>query len=271
MASTSATLSLGDSGDAVKTVQLALAKLGFHLSGTGYFGNATDTAVSAFQRAAGLFPGGIVDDQTLDAIQAAVGKKSASDLAPDGHQSAPQPHKTVVANVGRPLWLEAGVNLIGTKERPGSGDNEVIIDWAKDEGGAIAKEYDHDSIPWCALFADHCLRLADIKGPGTLWALDFGNPSKWPAVKLAGPAVGAFAPMLRNGGGHIGIVAGKDQNGNIMLLGGNQTDAVNIKPFASTRLNKGFWWPKSVPVPARVGIASLPIVRSDGQVSHNEA
>jgi uncharacterized protein (TIGR02594 family) len=261
--------SLGDSGDAVKTIQVALAKLGYHLNGTGYFGNATDVAVTAFQRAAGLTPDGDVGDKTLAAIQAAVGNKAPADLAPDGHSTSPVPSKTVVANIGRPLWLEAGIHLIGTQEGPGTRDNQVIIDWAKDEGGEIAKEYDHDSIPWCALFANHCLRMADLKGTGTLWALDFAG--HWPAVKLNGPAVGAFAPMLRNGGGHIGIVAGKDQNGSIMLLGGNQSDAVNIKPFATSRLNQGFWWPKSVPLPTRIGMASLPVIRSDGQVSHNEA
>lgn len=32
--------------------------------------------------------------------------------------------------------------------------------------------------------------------------------------------------MLRDGGGHIAIVVGRDQHGNIMGLGGNQSDAV---------------------------------------------
>lgn len=260
---------IGDSGPEVKTIQQALAALGYPLQGTGYFGNGTDTAVTAFQRSAGLVADGDVGEETLLALQAAVGHKAAEDLAPAGHTTVPDPAHTVVAHVGRPLWLEAGIGLVGTHEGPGARDNQTIIDWARDEGGDIAAEYTHDSIPWCALFANHCLRMADLKGTGTLWALDFAG--KWPAIKLAGPAVGAFAPMLRSGGGHIGIVAGKDQNGNVMLLGGNQSDAVSIRPFASTRLNRGFWWPKDVPVPARTGMASLPIVRSDGQISHNEA
>jgi len=77
--------------------------------------------------------------------------------------------------------------------------------------------------------------------------------------------------MLRDGGGHIGIVVGLDQHGNAMLLGGNQSDAVNIKPFARSRLNKGFWWPASVPLPGKIGFSSLPIVQSDGKISRNEA
>src|SRR5688572_22671094 len=43
-------LSLGDSGPTVRAIQLALARLGYDLQGTGYFGGATDTAVTDFQR-----------------------------------------------------------------------------------------------------------------------------------------------------------------------------------------------------------------------------
>ncbi len=77
--------------------------------------------------------------------------------------------------------------------------------------------------------------------------------------------------MLRNGGGHITIVAGKDQNGHIMGLGGNQSDSVSIAPFAMSRLNKGFWWPRDVPPPVQFGLNTLPLVRSDGRLSNNEA
>lgn len=259
-------LTLGDAGPAVRSVQLALAAIGYQLTGTGYFGNSTDAAVTGFQMAAGITPDGDVGPETAAALDAATGAHPGN-ISDATHP--PTKIKTVVAQVGRPLWLEAGLRLIGTKEAPGAKDNPNIIDWAKQEGGDISKEYDHDSVPWCALFADHCLRLADIKGPGTLWALDFAG--KWPSVKLNGPAVGAFAPMLRSGGGHITIVVGRDQRGNVMGLGGNQSDAVNIEPFAVSRLNKGFWWPKSIALPAKTGINNLPIVLSNGQVSHNEA
>lgn len=250
---------LGSSGPVVKEIQLGLRKLGYPLSGTGFFGNATDTAVEAFQKRAGLTVDGVVGTGTAQAIDRALG----SNLA--------EVPKTVVNEIERPLWLQAGLKFIGTKEVPGAKDSAIIIDWAKDEGGDIAKTYTHDSIPWCALFANMTLTKVGLKGTESLWALDFAG--QWPSVKLIGPAVGAFAPMVRDGGGHIGIVVGRDQHGNVMLLGGNQSDAVNIKPFATTRLNKGFWWPSSVPTPAadKIGLSRLPIVQSDGKISHNEA
>ena len=254
---------MGSTGPVVQAIQLALKAVGYQLSGTGYFGPATDVAVSTFQKRAGLKVDGTVGPQTAAAIDAALAPKPAT------LPTQPTPPAAPPEEIGRPLWLEAGIKLLGTHEGVGGKDNPAILDWAKEEGGDIAKEYTHDEIPWCALFANHILTHVGLKGTETLWALDFAG--KWPAIKLAGPAVGAFAPMLRNGGGHITVVVGKDQNGNIMGLGGNQSDAVTIAPFATSRLNKGFWWPESVPLPKQVGIASLPVVKSDGKVSSKES
>lgn len=248
---TAKVLKLGDSGPTVAALQLRLRDLGAGLKGTGYFGNGTDTAVEAFQRTHGLAVDGVVGPETALAL----------DMA-----DVEMPVNAV--DFSRPLWFQAGIALIGTKEFAGARDNPVIIQWAKDEGGDIAKEYTHDSIPWCALFANHCLTKAGLKGTETLWALDFAG--NWPSVRLPGPAVGAFAPMLRDGGGHIMQIAGRDQHGNPMGLGGNQRDAVNIEAFARSRLNKGFWWPKGVSLPPAFGFDSLPVVLSDGRVSTAE-
>jgi hypothetical protein len=47
------------------------------------------------------------------------------------------------------------------------------------------------------------LTKVGLQGTETLWALDWSN---W-GTRLPGPAVGAFAPMKRQGGGHIAIGA----------------------------------------------------------------
>lgn len=246
---------LGDQGPVVVAIQQALAARGYPLKGTGYFGNATDTAVEAFQRHSGLHVDGEVGDLTAAALDATI----------------PLTTSVVHAEISTPLWLQAGYKLLGVHEGVGSKDNPEIIDWAKEEGGDIARSYTHDSIPWCALLANHLLTSVGLKGTGTLWALDFANPAKWPCVRLDAIAVGCFMPMERSGGGHITICAGKDGAGHAMGLGGNQSDAVTIAAFALSRLNKGFWWPKGVPLPAKTGFGSLPIVSSSGKISTNEA
>jgi uncharacterized protein (TIGR02594 family) len=254
----SASLSLGSQGQAVQQLQNALAQLGYPLKGTGYFGGATDTAVVDFQKRQGLGSDGVVGPQTAAALDRAIAARAGA--------PAPTPAAAVSDPVGRPLWLTEAVKWINTKEGPGDADNPQILEWAREEGGSIAHDYTHDSIPWCALFANMVLVKVGLKGTGTLWALDFAT---W-GVPLAGPAVGAFAPMRREGGGHIAIVVGRDQHGNLMCIGGNQGDEVSILPFPASR-PVGFRFPSGVSLPAQVGFATLPIVQSDGRVSTREA
>lgn len=252
-------LKLGDQGPSVIAVQLALKRIGFALSGSGYFGPGTDTAVSAFQKRVGLPADGEVGPRTAAAIDLEMGKlnrSGATQLPLVG--TAPQ-------EVSRPLWLEAGIKLIGTKERIGGKSNPEIIDWALEEGGETAKEYTDTATPWCALGVDHCFSMVGMKGTGTLWALDYAN---W-GIGLPGPAVGAVAPMKRSGGGHVTIVAGRDAHGNLMCLGFNQGDTVSIIPFPKTR-PVAFRWPKTAPLPSQIGFNTLPLVNSEGTVSTKE-
>ena len=259
----------GDEGEKVRALQLALAKLGYNLRGTGYFGGATDTAITDFQRINGLEVDGVVGPETANALDRLLANHAASGNRSNGSSSngerpganRPPAHDDST----RPLWLLEGLKWINTEEEEGASDNPEILDWARAEGGAIAKDYQHDSIPWCALFANMILTKVGLKGTETLWALDW---AKW-GVRLDGPAVGAFAPMKRDGGGHIAVVVGRDQHGNLMCLGGNQSDAVNIKPFPVER-PLSFRWPQSASPPASVGLPVLPLVRSDGRVSAKE-
>ena len=67
--------------------------------------------------------------------------------------------------------------------------------------------------------------------------------------------------------GHVGFVVGEDQHGNLMVLGGNQGDEVNIKPFSPSRV-LAYRWPGIWPASERF---TLPVLNSDGRPSQNEA
>ena len=54
-------LRMGATGAAVKEIQLALRARGYPLTGTGYFGPQTDTAVEDLQRKSGLPVTSIID------------------------------------------------------------------------------------------------------------------------------------------------------------------------------------------------------------------
>jgi uncharacterized protein (TIGR02594 family) len=245
----------GDESDAVRTIQLALAKLGYPLRGTGYFGQATDTAVTDFQKRMHLEVDGIVGPETAKALDGCLSKAGA-----------PITGAVASSPTGRSLWLTEALRFIGTKEAPGAADNPMIIEWADELGGEIEQEYKHDSVPWCALFVNYALMRAGEKGTGTLWALDF---AKW-GQPLDGPAVGAIVSMTRKGGGHVAIVLGKDAQGNLVCIGGNQNDQVCIRSFPQERPMVAYRWPAHTQLPDKTGLQALPIVRSDGGVVTKE-
>lgn len=247
------TLKFGMSGDDVRALQLALASRGYQLSGTGYFGSATDSAVRSFQRANSLVP-----------VDGAVGTNTIAKL--NDQLTSVGSQQQQVFDAARPLWLQEALSRIGTKELAGGGDNPLIIEWAKELGGNVASEYTHDSIPWCALFIDSCLSRAGQKPLDTLYALDYAKYG----LKLPGPAVGAIASMVRTGGGHVVIVIGRDKAGNLACVGGNQSDAVNVRSFPPDRIHS-YNWPSTASPPTQVGFSSLPLVQSDGTVSTKES
>ena len=73
--SPSGTIRLGDTGSAVRTLQRALAMLGFDpLKADGVFGPVTAQAVATFQRAHALVTDGIVGPKTAASIDAALAR-----------------------------------------------------------------------------------------------------------------------------------------------------------------------------------------------------
>lgn len=81
--SSSSVLRKGDENEAVRAAQNKLIALGYlDTDATGYFGSATENAVKAFQRAAGLSADGVVGSATMSALlQAAEGDKESSNTS----------------------------------------------------------------------------------------------------------------------------------------------------------------------------------------------
>lgn len=243
-----ASLRQGASGETVRAVQRALAGLGYKLSGTGYFGPSTDTAVEDFQRRYGMSVTGVVDEATAMTIDRALKAAAANPQAP-----AEQPV---------PPWLSVSLSHVGLREAPGKANNAQLVDMIND----VASDYQSDATPWCAGWVSFCLAKAGLKpSRSPLWALSYAQG--W-GVRLAGPAVGAIAVKTRNGGGHATIIDGKTKSGALACCGGNQNDMVSVAPYAATAFNKGFWWPLDYPLPTsdQIGFTHLPIVDATGKV-----
>lgn len=161
-----------------------------------------------------------------------------------------------------PVWVAKAFGYVGIREIPGSKHNPTIVGW----WSKIVAPFRDDETSWCAGFTGGVLEEVGIKSSRSAAARSY---LKW-GVKLSAPAVGAVVVFWRgsvNGwSGHVGFVVGKDQAGNLMVLGGNQGDMVSIKPFGRDRI-LGYRWPAGLPLPALI----LPVVRSDGRLSQNEA
>lgn len=131
-----------------------------------------------------------------------------------------------------PKMIIEALKLYGTLEAPATADNPTIVAWAREIGGEVSDIYKSDSIPWCGLFMTVVAKRAGKVPPlHPLWALS------WSAfgTRTDGPMLGDVLVFARNGGGHVGLYAGEDEDA-WHTLGGNQSDAVNIKRIAKGRL-----------------------------------
>ncbi len=168
-------------------------------------------------------------------------------------------------------WIAHAYTHIGQREVPGPGVNAWIKSvWHDLKGGAwFWSHYGNDDskLPWCGAFVAKCMQDAGFKIPeryasAKAW-LEWGSP-------ISEPAVGAVVVFTRDGGGHVGFVVGADVRGRLMVLGGNQGDAVSIAPFDLARV-AGYRWPPGTEIRPHTGASNLPVMASNAASSRNES
>ncbi|MFZ5961511.1 TIGR02594 family protein [Thalassococcus sp. BH17M4-6] len=204
-----------------RRIQKRLMHLGFNPGPIdGIRGRLTIGAVKAFQRSRGLVADGIVGPLTSAALFGA-----STGAEPPSFDNMP--------------WYDEANRLIGLEEDTGPGSNPAIIRMAEE----LDLDYAGDDIPWCGLFVAHCIgsTLGNEPLPNLFlrarnW-LNFGEDCE--------PQLGAVIVFWRDtrasGKGHVGFYTGED-SGHYHILGGNQSDAVNIKKFPKRRF-LGARWP----------------------------
>lgn len=238
-----------------KELQTMLLALGYDLGQTGadgVFGRLTIAAVKAFQaeHAVAVQWPGTVGPKTEAALSEAYTKKT-------GASSSWSPATALLP------WYTEAARLQGVTEVAGAKSNSTILGWAKALGGWVASYFDDDDIPWCGLFAAHCVgaTLPDEPLPSNpLGALN------WSSFGVAcEPQPGAILTFSRDGGGHVGFYVSED-DAYFHVLGGNQSNAVNVTKVAKSR-HKATRWPKTAPAPAGQRVKAA----FSGTVSTNEA
>ena len=160
-------------------------------------------------------------------------------------------------------WMAKARTYVGQHEIAGARNNPLILRW----WSLIRAPFTNDSTPWCAGFVGGVLESVGIKSTRSAAARSYLN---W-GQKLDGPVYGAIVVFERGPvNGHVSFVIGRDTRANLMCLGGNQGDAVNVSPFPLHRV-LGYRWPSEVAAPKVVGMGTLPTLLSRDQVSSNEA
>lgn len=150
-------------------------------------------------------------------------------------------------------WVAEARKYIGISEIKGPKHNPEIVQMWKDIKRGGIKD---DETPWCAAFAGAMLERVGIRSSRFESAKSYLT---W-GSKLDAPQYGCIVVFTREGGGHVGFVVGQTASGDLLVLGGNQSDAVNIKAFKRDRVT-GYRWPDNQPLsrvtPLPIGTAQL--------------
>jgi uncharacterized protein (TIGR02594 family) len=156
-----------------------------------------------------------------------------------------------------PMMVTEGLKFYGLLEGKGVANNPIIVGWA-DEVFKLwgipytkwaADWYNKDSIPWCGLFMamlavrsdqGHLNRMPPVSYLSALAWAGFGHSVQFKGkegYRLKEIEVGDVAVFVRDGGGHVALVVAVSENGKTLhVLGGNQSDSVNITEIGIDRL-----------------------------------
>ncbi|MFC1707678.1 peptidoglycan-binding protein [Planctomycetota bacterium] len=157
-----ATIEIGARGEGTTTIQSALKELG-HLQGRadGIFGRMTQRAVATFQRSVGLTPNGIVDAQTLGALdrELQIGTRRSS---------GEKPNDLVFLGMGDGGRFEIrdlrrqGVDVLGITDAPEDDKVTVRIDGADQTFDLTGDEGIGAFVAGLGVTGDRAKELGDI-------------------------------------------------------------------------------------------------------------
>jgi len=140
--------------------------------------------------------------------------------------------------LGEPEWLQIARGELGVKENTSrTRHNATIVQYFREAGFAGIKD---DETAWCAAFVGAVLKRAGLPTTKSLLARSY---LKW-GKKLTSPRLGCIVILKRGNSswqGHVGFFI-RETRTHVYLLGGNQSNSVNIAKYPKTKL-LGYRWP----------------------------
>lgn len=202
-------------------LQSRLTAHGLPVDSDGIWDRPDIVAIKAFQKVRGLTVNGVSDAMSIAALRA----------EPDGNGAVvPAPAEAM------PPWMAEMLRRIGLHE---ARDNAVLSAWLK-IGRFLGNPANQ---PWCGDAVESCVAKTLPAEPlpanpffAQAWA-KFGTD-------VVVPLVGAIGVIRLSGSsGHVGIVSGIESS-TIYLLGGNQSNAINVSGFPRSKFI-AFRWPNT--------------------------
>lgn len=223
----------------VKIVQQLLKAKGAKLVGLGICGPLTIRAIKKFQEVNmnGYSDGLIEPGRNTWKLLIGGGKPIKDNGDNDsGGDSGP---------LNKPNWIKIAEGEKGVKENTSKRKHDPrVLEYHASVKGNIKD----DETPWCSSFVNWVMQSAGKGGTNSAMAISWKKYGK----NVGKPAYGAIAVIDWDGPGpgwkgHVGFVVGKKGN-NILLLGGNQRNAVNVKSFSTSKV-VAYVFPSNYDVP----------------------
>jgi len=140
---------------------------------------------------------------------------------------------------GTPKWYAIARGQQGIKEFTGPRDNPEVVKYLESCSTLSRSLQRDDETAWCSAFVNWCVEQAGFEGTESASARSWMH---W-GHSIAAPTLGCIVVLNRGSNpafGHVGFFV-KAAGGLVYLLGGNQSDTVNVTAFSQSRvLSNGF-------------------------------
>lgn len=155
-----------------------------------------------------------------------------------------------------PSWLVEARRDVGQRETLGPNDSPWIRRMLDRLGARWLLGQ-----PWCGGAVAAWMQASAVDIPkhwyrARAWAT-WGQP-------LDRPVHGCVVVFERQGGGHVGLVVGENAAGQLLVLGGNQGDAVNVRAFPRARV-LAYRWPPGRELPRFMQLAQGEAAATTGE------
>lgn len=163
-------------------------------------------------------------------------RRGAIDAATNGLNALALPQEEPIEQAPTPETLEgASLSALSVAQEKLGWSETDGVDKLTDFLNNNGQNIDPTETAWCAAFVNATLKEAGMDGTGLLNARSF---LQW-GTEVTEPAEGDVVVLSRGDSawqGHVGFFKGFDSKGNILILGGNQGDAVTIQAYPASRL-----------------------------------